>query len=120
MMVYSPGSEEGVICPPCSRTMSWDKLMPNPVCRLPALVVKKGLKILDMISGVIPTPLSRILIAAPSGVRRVSTLNSGSYPPPDMRARSAMAWQALVTRLVKRRARSSSTAWMSPRSGSMS
>ena len=29
--VYSPGSEAGVMVPPCSRTMSWHRLRAMPV-----------------------------------------------------------------------------------------
>ena len=73
-----------------------------------------------MTSGVMPTPLSRIVIATPSAVRRLPIVNSGWYSSPSTRARSATAWQALVTRLVQTRAKSSCTATISPRLGSSS
>ena len=115
--VYSPGFDSGVIVPPCSRMMSWDRLRPSPVPRLASLVVKKGLNIFSITSGVIPVPLSRIVTRTASSVRRVFSRRTGWYAPFSRLALSAIAPQALLTRLMNTRARFSATTFISPAEG---
>ena len=80
--------------------MSWARLSPSPVLWPVSLVVKNGLNIFCMTSGVMPGPLSLTVIVTLSGVPKVLTISSGVYVPLSSLAFSAIAWQALVTRLA--------------------
>ena len=77
--VNSPGWVSTSIEPACCLTMmSWLMERPRPVPSPVGLVVKNGLNIFSFTSGVIPVPLSRILISTRSPRFLVEAVKVGS------------------------------------------
>src|SRR6478672_4786895 len=81
--VNSPSCVSTSIEPACCLTiMSWLMERPRPVPSPVGLVVKNGLNIFSFTSGVIPVPLSRILISTRSPRFLVEAARVGSLLPP--------------------------------------
>ena len=87
-----PSSVSTSIVPPCCFTMmSWLIDSPSPVPSPAGFVVKNGLKILSLMSGGMPVPLSRMRTSTLSPRFLVAAFSTGAKPLPASVARPAAA-----------------------------